>query len=640
MCGIVGFISSSNVKETQSISFMTDALLHRGPNDEGHFTQIINNSLIALGHRRLSILDLSESGHQPMQSKSGRFIIVLNGEIYNHLQLRKELGDVVWHGHSDTETLLASIEKWGIKFALEKSVGMFAFALFDKEKNELILTRDRIGEKPLYYGFNNGVFYFASELKALKSSRDNSFEIDKYALSLYFKYGYIPAPYSIYKNIYKLKPGTFITISIEKFFEKNYKVDEYWSYDNKVELCYTKKHVFSDDEAVGELKNLLTDSIKLQKLSDVPLGSFLSGGIDSTLVTAILQDVSDKPANTFTIGFDEKKYDEAPYAKAIAKHLGTNHTEFYLSSKDSLEFVPFIANVFDEPFGDASAVPTYLVSKIAKNNVTVALSGDGGDELFGGYARYQRDAILWDKLSSYNSSVKTLSGKFLKNISLQNNFPNLNFVVKEGSFLRRTNNLGQLLLETSFDSFYANRRTIWNSEESLLVNNFEEIDTCIKYYNPSLENSGEKMMYHDMLMYLPDDLLVKVDRCAMAVSLETRAPLLDHRIVSFAAALPFNQKIRNNSGKWLMRNLLYKYIPMNLVERPKMGFMMPIDEWLRGELKSWMMDMINPEFIRKQGLFNVDVINKTTQNHLRRIENNGYKLWPLLMFQSWYNHNK
>lgn len=638
MCGIVGFISSTNVKESSSISSMTDALFHRGPDDEGHFTQVINNSFIALGHRRLSILDLSESGHQPMHSKTGRFVIVLNGEIYNHLQLRQELDDVTWNGHSDTETLLASIEKWGIKHALEKCIGMFAFALFDKKNNELILSRDRIGEKPLYYGFNNGVFYFASELKALRSSRDNSFEIDKNALSLYFKYGYIPAPHSIYKNIFKLKPGTFLTLSVDNYFDVDYKLNAYWSYENEINKNIDKKNFYSDDDSIEEFQRLLTDSIRMQKLSDVPLGAFLSGGIDSTLVTAILQDVSKNPVKTFTIGFNEKKFDEAPFAKAIASHLRTDHTEYYLSSKDSLDIIPNIANIFDEPFGDASSVPTYLVSKIAKENVTVALSGDGGDELFGGYSRYQRDALLWNKVSRFNKSFRKISGKFLQTISLQSKFSNIDWVIKEGNFLRRSNNLGQLLNETEFETFYTNRRTIWSDNDSLLVNPIIGIEKNLFY--DRMSNATEKMMYHDMQMYLPDDLLVKVDRSAMAVSLETRAPLLDHRIVSFAASIPLNQKIRNNSGKWIMRNLLYKYVPKNLVERPKMGFMMPIDDWLRNELKFWMLDLLNPDSIKQQGLFNIDVINKTVHNHFKGIENNGFKLWPLLMFQSWYNFNK
>jgi len=638
MCGIVGFISSTDVKESYSISSMTDALFHRGPDDEGHFTQAINNSFIALGHRRLSILDLSASGHQPMYSKSGRFVIVLNGEIYNHLQLRQQLNFISWEGHSDTETLLAAIESWGVGFALEKCIGMFAFALYDKDKNELILSRDRIGEKPLYYGFNNGVFYFTSELKALRSSSDNSFEIDKNALSLYFKYGYIPAPHSIYKNIFKLKPGTFLTLSVDNYFDVDYKLKTYWSYENEVNKNIDNKKFYSDDDSLEEFQRLLTDSIRMQKLSDVPLGAFLSGGIDSTLVTAILQDVSRNPVKTFTIGFNEKKFDEAPFAKAIASHLRTDHTEYYLSSKDSLDIVPNIANIFDEPFGDASSVPTYLVSKIAKENVTVALSGDGGDELFGGYSRYQRDTLLWNNVSRFNKSFRKISGNFLQTISLQRKFSNIDWVVKEGNFLRRSNNLGQLLNETEFETFYTNRRTIWADNDSLLINPIIGIDKNL--FNSRMSNATEKMMYHDMLMYLPDDLLVKVDRSAMAVSLETRAPLLDHRIVSFAASIPLNQKIRNNSGKWIMRNLLYKYVPKNLVERPKMGFMMPIDNWLRNELKFWMLDLLNPESVKKQGLFNIDVINKTVHNHFKGIENNGYKLWPLLMFQSWYYFNK
>jgi len=651
MCGFVGVLSRNPKNISNNIiNLMTNTLSHRGPNDLGIWQSIENG--IGLGHRRLSVLDLTSTGRQPMKSPSGRYIIAFNGEIYNHLELRKKLNsmnenlNICWKGTSDTETILACFEKWGIKKTIQSCIGMFAFAVWDSKDKCILLARDRMGEKPIYYSFgrtgNEHVFMFASELKALKAHPAFSHDICPDIMSLYFRYNYVPAPYSIYKKTYKLKPGCILKV---KSGSINPIIERYWSLPDIANKSKVKNDKKSSIELVNNLDELLRSSVKRQLISDVSIGAFLSGGIDSSSIVAIMQNLSSRPVKTFSIGFNESNFNEAHYAKEVADHIGTDHCELYVSAKDAMEVIPDLPNIYDEPFSDSSQIPTYLVSKLAKEKVTVALSGDGGDELFGGYNRYTFSKKFWGGISKIPFPIRNLISNTVTSFSpeiieslyslfsklplIQGNIPNFgDKVYKSASVLRSKN----------FDDLYINLISHWNQPSSLIKNTSNN-PLNILSSNFHGENI-ERIMILDALTYLPDDILVKTDRAAMANSLETRVPFLDHNIVEFAFNLPLELKIRKGQGKWILRQVLYNYLPKEMVERPKMGFGIPIGNWLKGPLKQWAQDMLNEETLNKQGFFHTHEIQKKWDEHISGRRNWQYHLWDLLMFQSWLEKEK
>ena len=644
MCGFAGFIDTKSFSEN-ILYRMTEVLNHRGPDDRGIW---INKDIgIGFAHTRLAILDVSQAGKQPMESRSGRYVIIFNGEIYNHLELRKEveyknnLQKNNWLGYSDTETLLATIETWGIEETLKKLNGMFAFAIYDKKNQNLILARDRIGEKPLYYGWQNNTFLFASELKAIKEHPNFDNEINENIIPLYLKYNYIPEPYSIYKNIYKLKPGSFITILCNNK-SKNIEEKDYWSLINNSYSNNISK--ITDREAINEFEILIQNSVSKQKLSDVPIGSFLSGGIDSSLITAIMQSQSRNPINTFTIGFNDKNYDESYYANKIAKHLGTNHNQWIVEPTDVFSMIPSLSEIYDEPFADSSQIPTYLVSKFAKKKVTVCLSGDAGDELFGGYNRY----IWLSKIHSIPIPIRNILSFSINRLSptvwskILNSFnpitPKKFKINMPGDRLHK---LGNLLKTSSYEDTYNNFVSTWNNPKDVLINN-KLLTGSESYWKDFdfIKDHKMRMMILDILNYLPNDILCKLDRAAMSNSLETRVPFLDINVINFSMNLPLNMKIRNNKGKWIVRKLLNKYVPKKLFDRPKMGFGIPIDNWLRHDLKEWASDLINQKNGINHDYFDRNTIKMMWNEHLSGKNNWQYHLWNILSFDSWYIKNK
>ncbi len=657
MCGLTGFWDPNGCQHeeaTATVRRMADTLVHRGPDDAGVWVD--DAACLALGHRRLAILDLTPAGHQPMVSASGRFVIAFNGEIYNHLELRGELEKASaagiapsWRGHSDTETLLAGFEAWGIEGTLQRGVGMFALALWDRQTRTLTLARDRLGEKPLYYGWVRGALVFASELKAIRAYPGFDNTIERRALALYMRHNYIPAPWSIYQGIWKLPPGTYI-----QFRAKNPRTAgpapvgsgkpvTYWSVRSVAEQGLADPFTGSEEEAVAELDRLLRQSLAGQMIADVPLGAFLSGGIDSSTVVAVMQALSSQPVKTFTIGFHETGYDEAQHAKAVARHLGTDHTEWYLTPKDALEVIPKLPELYDEPFADSSQIPTHLVCAAARRNVTVALSGDGGDELFGGYNRYFWAMQLWRRLNLLPRPARTLAARLTSGIPPATwnwLFNGIGLLLPKS---RRYANAGdklhkfaELFAAIRPEEIYLRLVSHWDDPAKLVLGSEEPItpitDPAAWLDCPDFE---ERMMYLDTITYLPDDILVKVDRAAMGVSLETRVPLLDHRIVEFVWRLPLAMKIRDGQGKWLLRQVLYQYVPRTLMERPKMGFGVPIDHWLRGPLKEWSEDLLAEKRLEREGYFDPAPIRQKWEEHLSGRRNWQYLLWDVLMFEAW-----
>ncbi|MDF2713173.1 MAG: asparagine synthase [Paenibacillus sp.] len=646
MCGITGFFdkmrSSPKERMEATIIAMTDRIVHRGPDSNGFWVDPEHG--VALGHRRLSIVDLSQEGHQPMMSHGGRYMIVFNGEVYNHKQLRerleREAPEAVsrLRGHSDTEIMLACIGVWGLRNAVEQFVGMFSFALYDRRERKLHLVRDRMGEKPLYFGWAQDAFLFGSELKALKAHPGFRPEINRGVLALYLRHNYIPAPYSIYSSVSKLQPGCLLTLDT---ITNDVAVEPYWSVDRAVSLGKDNPFQGDDDEAIGRLEELLKQSIRQQMVADVPLGAFLSGGIDSSTVVAIMQSISDKPVKTFTIGFFEEGYNEAVHAKAVAKHLGTDHTELYVSPEQAMNVIPLIPSLYDEPFSDSSQIPTFLVAQLARKHVTVSLSGDGGDELFGGYSRYFVTPELWNKMRFVPGAGRKGMAKLIRSIPLDiwnNSFNWLSPIAartgRAGQIGDKMYKLADLLGEPNSRTFYRSMVSHWNAQQ--IVKDAVEPATVFQSNVPGpIRHYEEEMMYLDSLTYLPDDILVKVDRAGMGVSLESRIPMLDHRIVEYAWSLPLGLKIRNNTGKWLLRQVLYKYIPREIIDRPKKGFGVPIDHWLRGPLREWAEHLLDERKMQQQGYFHTGPIRQKWAEHLSGKRSWHSYLWDVLMFQAW-----
>ena len=644
MCGIAGFITMGVEADLrQQVRRMADALEHRGPDDSGEWVDAETG--VALGHRRLSIIDLSPAGHQPMQSASGRYIFIFNGEIYNHLALRKELEDISWRGHSDTETLLVAFEQWGIETALQKSVGMFAFALWDRQDRALILGRDRLGEKPLYYGWQNKSFLFGSELKALRVHRDFCAEIDRNVLALYLRHNYIPAPYSIYRGLYKLEPGTYMVLPLEAKAGFTPERHVYWQMQDVVRQQPDSE--LNSKEALDQLDRILRQSISDQMIADVPVGAFLSGGIDSSLVVSLMQAQANRPVNSFSIGFQDEAYDEAIHARAVAKHLGCQHTELYVTPEQARDVIPRLPRLYDEPFADSSQIPTFLVSELASQHVKVSLSGDGGDELFGGYNRYFWAARLWRRLSVPPPAIRKILSHGMKSLS-PSTWDRLFAIGKYGLPARfhyrnpgdKLHKLADMIKVESGEDIYYDLISQWKNPTDLVPGAIEPLTALTDPERQiSLPTFEQRMMYLDTISYLPDDIMVKVDRAAMGVSLETRMPLLDHRVVEFAWSLPLSMKIDGSEGKKLLRQLLYRYVPRELIDRPKMGFGVPIDSWLRGPLRDWAESLIDPRRLTQEGYFSKEIIRTTWQEHLSGQRNWSYQIWTILMFQLWLDQS-
>lgn len=645
MCGIVGFSGYEKGGE-QIIKSMANRILHRGPDGSG--TWIDESVHLFLGHRRLSILDLSTSGHQPMVSHCSRYVITFNGEIYNHPALKSDLArsdyPFDWQGSSDTEVLLASISHWGIKPTLRKIVGMYSFALWDRKSQNLYLARDRMGEKPLYYGWQGRTFLFGSELKALALHPSWEGAFDYKAVTSFLRYGYVSGDESIYKGIKRLSAGSFIKIPLGVNGHISKELNNpvrYWNIPRSTDHTF----IGNDDEAAELLDYSLRQSIRGQMVADVPLGAFLSGGIDSSLVVAVMQDENTSPVQTFSIGFEEKEYNEANYAKKVARHLGTNHRELYISARDAQQVIQKLPEIFDEPFGDSSQIPTYLVSKFAKQHVSVSLSGDGGDELFGGYNRYLWASRIWKVLQRIPCSLQNslaycvhAISPSMWDIAFSTFRPILPTSLKSNYAGDKIHKFADLLGVERPGHLYQKLISHWKSPSALLLG-WEEIEKANNGTDMELSEI-ENMMYLDLKTYLPEDILTKVDRSAMAVSLETRMPLLDHRIVELSASMPLSLKVRDGQGKWLLRKLLNKYVPKELIDRPKRGFAVPIDVWLRGPLREWAEGLINEDRLRREGLFNSQTIKKIWHEHLSGKRNWQAKLWDILMFQSWIEVNK
>jgi len=635
MCGIAGFWSAKDTAEPAVVlAEMTDALAHRGPDDQGVWFDPATG--VGLGHRRLSILDLSQEGHQPMFSATGRYAIVFNGEVYNFKEIRSRLHHQRWKGNSDTEVMLAAIEEWGLEGAITRFIGMFAFALWDRHEKQLHLVRDRVGIKPLYFGCSKGVLFFGSELKALQAHPDFTAEIDRSSIAQMLRYSYIPAPQAIFAKTYKLSPGniaTFISPTSDPAMK------QYWSVQQVASDGANQQFAGEEHECLSRLDALLRDAIKLRMIADVPVGAFLSGGIDSSLVVALMQSVSNRSVRTYSIGFDDPSYNEAHHAKVVAEHLGTSHNELFLTPEEALQSIPDLPAYYDEPFADASQLPTLLVSKLARTEVTVALSGDGGDELFGGYTRHMwlakiakinrvvpsfARAVLCRRLGQATGDWE-LSGRVISYL------PPLLRIRNIGA---KTSKLVPLLLLNDTDEMYDRVITTW-CDATEVVCGAGEARPVFRSLSENALDTFSNVMLKDLVGYLPDGVLTKVDRASMAVALEARVPLLDHRVVEFAWSIPVQWKIRSGKGKWLLRKLLSKYVPTRLFERPKSGFGVPIGTWLRGPLREWASDLLNENKLRREGFLNARRVTAVWNAHLNGHGDWQQHLWCVLMFEAW-----
>lgn len=649
MCGIVGLIGGRD-GTPELIERLIDPITHRGPDDRGVW--IDAETKLAFGHRRLSIIDLSPQGHQPMTSADGRWVITYNGEIYNHRELRSELEQAQlapaggWRGHSDTETLLQAIAAWGLDRALPRVTGMFAFGLWDRQQRKLYLVRDRFGEKPLYYGWVGGDFLFGSELKALNAHPGFDNEINRQALAALVSRGYVPAPLSIYRRVFKLPPAAILEVDAaapgspleecptEALTSGAVRLRRYWSYAELVARGL-RDPITDEQEAIAALEQALAVSIQGQSFADVPVGAFLSGGIDSSTVVALYQKYSSVPVRSFTIGFGKPDFDEANYARAVAQHLGTVHDERYVTSAEAAAVIPQLPTMFDEPFGDSSAIPTYIVSKFARESVKVVLSGDGGDELFAGYRRYYQMLSVWNNIRRFPVGARRAGAAVVGRIPF-------GFWTGMDSLLRvseRSPLSGKVYkglrlgasVET-FDDLYSGYLDQWPIDGPPVV------DTEGYEFPPRPvfdASDAVTMTYRDAVEYLPDDILCKVDRASMAVSLESRVPFLDHRVAEVAARIPMSMKLRGRTGKWIVRELLKRHVPPELFERPKSGFSMPIREWLSGDLREWAEDLLDPSRMRQEGFFEVDRVQQHWRDNLSGRRNASGSVWAILMFQSW-----
>ncbi len=637
MCGIVGFISSEKFEE-KTILRMCSKLESRGPDDSGVWS---NDSLgIYLGHRRLSILDLSKEGKQPMRSFDERFIVSFNGEIYNHNYLRKEaekIKDINWRGTSDTETIVNYISIYGVDNFLKNVNGMFALALIDQEEKKIYLAKDRMGEKPLYYGFHNGILFFGSTLKAFHPHPKFNPVIDKDVLHLYLRYCYIPTPFSIFKDFKKLPASTYIEFDLLKKDLSEPK--KYW---NIMELALNKfknRHLGNHNDLIEILDEKIKESVRLRMISDVPIGAFLSGGVDSSCIAAQMQSISDKPINTFTIGFNIDSYNEAEHAKKVAKYLGTNHVEHYVSPEETLNTIPYLQNAWDEPFADSSQIPTLLISQITKKYVSVVLSGDGGDELFCGYNRYNSGYKLFKQISKLPPYLRDKISSLLNIIPTQlidDFFSEKNGFSKYSDPGNKFEKISKIMQENDDFSYYKNLVSINNNPSKFLLSG-KEPETILSNFDiwPKTESFQEVMMLMDMSTYLQDDILVKIDRGSMFSSLETRAPFLDHKLIEWSLGLPKNLKFSKIESKVALRKVLYKYIPKKLIERPKMGFGIPIDMWLKKELRVWAEDLLSESNLQSNAIFNVKAVRSMWKDHLEGKKQNQHKLWAIINFLEW-----
>lgn len=643
MCGFTGFLrASGGIDSSQALDVlhhMANALVHRGPDSEGYW--IDPASGIGLAHRRLAIVELSPAGAQPMVSSSGRYVLIFNGEVYNHLSLRDALerkGEVAvpWRGHSDTETLLAGCDAWGLEATLQRAIGMFAIALWDRELRTLTLARDRMGEKPLYYGWQghggSATFLFGSELSALRRHPAFVADINRDALALYMRHNCIGSENAIYNGIRKLLPGHALTVSIAA---PEPEIRAWWCGAEVAARGIAHPFVGSPNEAVTALETLLRDAVGQQMVADVPLGAFLSGGIDSSTVVALMQAQSSRPVRTFSIGFHEQGFNEAEHAKAVAQHLGTDHTELYVTPEQALAVIPKLPTLYSEPFADSSQIPTFLVSQLARQHVTVSLSGDAGDELFCGYTRYRMTAGLWGKVSRLPRPLRRCVASLITSVppAAWDNLGRIFSISQAGEKLHK----GAALLDSpSVADLYLGLVSHWINPACVVLGATEP-DTVPTGVPSAFSGFGdvERMMALDMLNYLPDDILVKVDRAAMGLSLETRVPMLDHRLVEFAWSLPLEYKLRDGVTKWPLRHVLYRYVPRELIERPKMGFGVPIDHWLRGPLRDWAEDLLDEARLRRDGYFHPAPIRQKWAEHLSGARNWQHHLWSVLMFQAW-----
>lgn len=658
MCGIAGFLGGSRFfEDAESVSgpleAMASAMLHRGPDDSGIWFDL--DRRIGLAHRRLSVMDLSDAGRQPMMSPSGRYVISFNGEIYNHQHLRADLerrgGQPVWRGHSDTETLAACFDAYGgIRGVLSMLNGMFAIAVWDRQNEELTLVRDRSGEKPLFYGWQgeglNKSFLFASELKALKRHPSFIGRVSRRAIASYLQLSYVPAPLSVYERVAKLMPGHILTVSLRS---NHFLIEPYWD-ARQVAFSGLKANSSRMDKecALSELHDLLSSSIEDKMMGDVPVGAFLSGGVDSSLVVAIMQGLSKKPVQTYTVGFDETGFDEAVAAKDVARYLGTDHSEIYVSPSEALKVIPAIPSIYDEPYGDASSIPVLLVSQLARRGVTVALSGDGGDELFGGYNRYQLADGFWNQVQHLPSHLRQSIGFCVKKTPSDVFGFFLNSILRRSSFgapsdlVRLQGKLATSFSANSVREFHSGLVSHWRLTDAVVrevsfVDPWESREDAV--WNSDL-TAVQKMMLFDFLTYLPDDILVKVDMASMSKSLEVRVPFLDPRIIDFSWKLPHRFKIRKRENKWILRQLLYRHVPRALVDRPKMGFSVPVDQWLRGPLKTWASDLLDEQRMVREGYLDAPLVTKRWRAHLDGHGDFGSQIWNVLMFQLWLSHEK
>jgi len=654
MCGFTGFIDAAAESSKDYLEALANrmsmAIQHRGPDDSGVWAD--DEVGIALAHRRLSIIDLSPAGHQPMHSDCGRYVLVFNGEIYNHLVLRAELlkarSETAWQGHSDTETLLAGFAAWGVHVTLQRAVGMFAFALWDKGERSLILGRDRFGEKPLYYGWagaeSNKAFVFGSELKALQAYSGFSNSVNRAALALYMQHCTVPAPYSLYEDVFKLEPGCILTLQHSGLADRSVTIQPYWRLTDVVRQGQANA-ILHEAEALSLLDATLRESVALQAVADVPLGAFLSGGIDSSLIVALMQDQSARPVQTFTVGFDEAGFDESPHALAVARHLGTDLQEIWVTSDDARAVIPLLPQLYDEPFADSSQIPTYLVCKAARQNVTVALSGDAGDELFGGYNRYFWAERIWKQIAWLPLPLRQAFGAAIQQIptgawdGLGRVLPGSHGIARLGDKAHKMAH--RMKTVRSLDDLYRSLVTEWPFDLEI-VKGATSLATQLDNANlvAGISDAEHRMMLWDSLTYLPDDILTKVDRAAMGVSLETRVPFLDHRVAELAWRLPLHMKIRGGEGKWALRQVLYNYVPRELIERPKAGFAIPVGQWLRGPLRDWAETLLDEKRLVQEGYLNPKPIRDIWQQHLTGRHDWTVRLWTVLMFQAWLEDNR